>query len=191
MASSTFTSPSTSFISNKHKEMGRSALSSLPSAFSLPKSRKSISNKIVSVMAPQQSERSPATTGSVKTAMTMTEKILARASQKPQLSPGENVWVDVDILMTHDVCGPGSIGIFKKEFGQNAKVLLGTDSHTCTAGAFGQFATGIGNTDAGFVLGTGKLLLKVPPTLRFVMDGEMPDYILAKDLILQVSCSSA
>ena len=40
------------------------------------------------------------------------------------------------------------------------QVLLGTDSHTCTAGAFGQFATGIGNTDAGFVLGTGKLLLK-------------------------------
>jgi len=38
---------------------------------------------------------------------------------------------------------------------------LGTDSHTCTAGAFGQFATGIGNTDAGFVLGAGKLLLKV------------------------------
>ncbi|GMN53307.1 hypothetical protein TIFTF001_022448 [Ficus carica] len=67
-----------------------------------------------------------------------------------------------------------------------AGVLLGTDSHTCTAGAFGQFATGIGNTDAGFVLGTGKLLLKVPPTLRFVMDGEMPDYIMAKDLILQI-----
>lgn len=41
------------------------------------------------------------------------------------------------------------------------QVLLGTDSHTCTAGAFGQFATGIGNTDAGFVLGAGKLLLKV------------------------------
>ena len=41
------------------------------------------------------------------------------------------------------------------------QVLLGTDSHTCTAGAFGQFATGIGNTDAGFVLGTGKSLLKV------------------------------
>lgn len=52
----------------------------------------------------------------------MTEKILARASEKPQLIPGENVWVNVDILMTHDVCGPGSIGIFKREFGQNAKV---------------------------------------------------------------------
>ena len=60
----------------------------------------------------------------VKTAMTMTEKILARASEKPQLSPGENVWVNVDILMTHDVGGPGSFGIFKKEFGQNAKVYV-------------------------------------------------------------------
>lgn len=54
--------------------------------------------------------------------MTMTEKILARASEKPMLSPGENVWVNVDVLMTHDVCGPGTFGIFKKEFGQNAKV---------------------------------------------------------------------
>ncbi|CAO1943888.1 unnamed protein product [Urochloa humidicola] len=52
----------------------------------------------------------------------------------------------------------------------------------------GQFATGIGNTDAGFVLGTGKALLKVPPTIRFVLDGEMPPYLLAKDLILQIIC---
>ena len=59
----------------------------------------------------------------VKTAMTMTEKILARASEKPHLSPGDNVWVNVDILMTHDVCGPGSIGIFKREFGEDAKVI--------------------------------------------------------------------
>lgn len=56
--------------------------------------------------------------------MTMTEKILARASEKPQLVPGDNVWVNVDVLMTHDVCGPGSIGIFKKEFGNNAKVCF-------------------------------------------------------------------
>ncbi|KAF9673617.1 hypothetical protein SADUNF_Sadunf10G0042700 [Salix dunnii] len=258
MASSTISPHSTSFITEK-KGLGWSALSS-PSPFPIPKCKKSISKKIVSVMSPRQSERRPATTGSVKTALTMTEKIFARASKKPQLIPGENVWVNVDILMTHDVCGPGSIGIFKKEFGQDAKVwdrekvviipdhyiftkderanrnvdilrdfcneqdikyfydikdlgnfkanpdykgvchvalaqeghcrpgevLLGTDSHTCTAGAFGQFATGIGNTDAGFVLGTGKLLLKVPPTLRFVMDGEMPDYLQAKDLILQI-----
>ncbi len=45
--------------------------------------------------------------------------------------------------------------------GAAGEVMFGTDSHTCNAGAFGQFASGIGNTDAGFILGTGKLLIKV------------------------------
>ena len=54
--------------------------------------------------------------------MTMTEKILAKAAKKDAVAPGENVWVDVDVLMTHDVCGPGTIGVFKKHFGQDAKV---------------------------------------------------------------------
>src|SRR5262245_41924029 len=186
--------------------------------------------------------------------MTMTEKILARHAGREHVRPDENIWIDVDVLMTHDVCGPGTIGIFKQHFGgTNAKVwdkdkvilipdhyiftadamanrnvkvlrqfaaeqgvkyfydvgtprykgvchialpeeghtrpgevLLGTDSHTCTAGAFGEFATGIGNTDAGFVLGTGKLWLKVPPTMRFVFHGTLPPYLMAKDLILAV-----
>ena len=65
-------------------------------------------------------------------------------------------------------------------------MLFGTDSHTCNAGAFGQFATGVGNTDAGFILGTGKLLIKVPPTMRFALDGQMPPWLLAKDLILHI-----
>src|SRR5215470_10153920 len=185
--------------------------------------------------------------------MTMTEKILARAAGKDGVAPGENVWANVDVLMTHDVCGPGTFGIFKKHFGKDAKVwdrekvvvipdhyifthdpmanrnvavlrefaqkqnikyfydvgtsrykgvchiampeeghtrpgevLFGTDSHTCTAGAFGEFATGIGNTDAGFVMGTGKLWVKVPPTMRFVFHGQLPPYLMAKDLILAV-----
>src|SRR5205085_2953501 len=54
--------------------------------------------------------------------MTMTEKILAKHSGKARVDPAENVWVDVDILMTHDVCGPGTIGIFYEKFGKNAKV---------------------------------------------------------------------
>ncbi|WZZ53058.1 hypothetical protein YC2023_053165 [Brassica napus] len=241
-----------------HKDLGFSSFRK-PSQISIHGcQKKSISRKIVSVMAPQ---RSSSTSGSVKTGMTMTEKILAKAAEKSQVVPGDNIWVNVDVLMTHDVCGPGAFGIFKREFGENAKVwdsekivvipdhyifttdkranrnvdimrehcreqnikyfyditdlgdfranpdykgvchvalaqeghcrpgevLLGTDSHTCTAGAFGQFATGIGNTDAGFVLGTGKILLKVPPTMRFILDGEMPSYLQAKDLILQAS----
>lgn len=203
--------------------------------------------------------------------MTLTEKILARAAGKTSVSAGDNVWVNADVLMTHDVCGPGTIGVFKREFGEDAKVwdreriviipdhyiftadsksnrnvdilrdfvkeqdipyfydviddpngawkfdasqgllnrqygsryagvchaalpekghtrpgeiLFGTDSHTCMAGAFNQFATGIGNTDAGFVMGTGKLLLKVPETMRFRLEGRLQPGVMAKDIIL-------
>ena len=203
--------------------------------------------------------------------MTLTEKILARASGKPRVQAGDNVWVSADVLMTHDVCGPGTIGVFKREFGKDAKVwdrnrvviipdhyiftadsksnrnvdilrefvneqsipyfydviddpkgnwvydavkgnlkrqfgsryagvchtalpqkghtrpgevLFGTDSHTCMAGAFSEFATGIGNTDAGFVMGTGKLLLKVPETMHFRLEGKLQPGVMAKDVIL-------
>jgi 3-isopropylmalate/(R)-2-methylmalate dehydratase large subunit len=54
------------------------------------------------------------------------------------------------------------------------------------AGAFSEFATGIGNTDAGFILGTGKLLVKVPETMRFYLEGELPPGVMAKDVILHV-----
>jgi 3-isopropylmalate/(R)-2-methylmalate dehydratase large subunit len=205
--------------------------------------------------------------------MTLTEKLFARKSAKASVTPGDNVWVNVDVLMTHDVCGPGTIGVFRREFGEKAKVwnpdsvliipdhyiftadsksnrnvdilrdfareqglkyfydviddpnghwtydaakgplkrqygnhfagvchtampekghtrpgeiLLGTDSHTCMAGAFNEFATGIGNTDAGFVLGTGKLLLRTPATLRFILEGELRPGVMAKDVILHV-----
>jgi 3-isopropylmalate/(R)-2-methylmalate dehydratase large subunit len=203
--------------------------------------------------------------------MTLTEKILARAAGKKKVKAGDNVWVQTDILMTHDVCGPGTIGVFKREFGAQAKVwdrnkiviipdhyiftadsksnrnvdilrefvreqnlpyfydviddpngtwkfdpgrgalerqygshyagvchtalpekghtrpgeiLFGTDSHTCMAGAFNEFATGIGNTDAGFVMGTGKLLLKVPETMHFRLEGQLQPGVMAKDIIL-------
>jgi 3-isopropylmalate/(R)-2-methylmalate dehydratase large subunit len=46
--------------------------------------------------------------------MTLTEKILARASGRARVQAGENVWVAADLLMTHDVCGPGTIGVFKR-----------------------------------------------------------------------------
>ena len=54
--------------------------------------------------------------------MTLTEKILARAAGKSEVNAGDNVWVKTDTLMTHDVCGPGTIGVFKREFGEDAKV---------------------------------------------------------------------
>src|SRR3954464_5879092 len=54
--------------------------------------------------------------------MTLTEKILARAAGKARGGAGDNVWGKADVLMTHDVCGPGTIGVFKREFGATAKV---------------------------------------------------------------------
>jgi len=202
--------------------------------------------------------------------MTITEKILAAHAHKPSVAPGENVWCDVDILMSNDVIAPQMIGVFDEQFGPDAKVwdpdkvvlipdhyiftadqkahrnvdimrdfvrrkglrhyydadfippgfkgmpspyrdpteteymgvchltlpqkghtrpgelLVGTDSHTCTHGAFGQFAAGIGSTDGAFVLGTGKLWLKVPPSMKFVLRGKVPLYLMAKDLILHI-----
>jgi 3-isopropylmalate/(R)-2-methylmalate dehydratase large subunit len=64
------------------------------------------------------------------------------------------------------------------------EILFGTDSHTCMAGAFNEFATGIGNTDAAFVMGTGKLLLKVPETMHFRLEGKLQPGVMAKDIIL-------
>ena len=68
----------------------------------------------------------------VKRAMTMTEKILSNhidsdassstSSAARSVRPGDNVWTKVDKLMTHDVCGPGTFGIFQKEFGESARV---------------------------------------------------------------------
>ena len=55
--------------------------------------------------------------------MTITEKILARESGASVVSPGDNIWVNAGILLTHDVCGPGTIGIFQREFGRDARVF--------------------------------------------------------------------
>jgi len=92
-------------------------------------------------------------------------------------------YYDVDSPKYKGVC---HVALPEEGHTRPGEVLFGTDSHTCTAGAFGEFATGIGNTDAAFILGTGKLWVKVPPTMRFEFEGKMPDYLMAKDLILQV-----
>lgn len=185
--------------------------------------------------------------------MTITEKIMAKSADKKNVTPGENVWLNVDILMTHDVCGPPTIQLWKDNFKENAKiwdknkvvifpdhyiftknshanrnvnllkefaeehnlphfyepgtdrykgvchialaeegfnipgtVIFGTDSHTCTSGAFGLFSTGVGNTDAAFILGTGKIWEKIPQSLKFNIRGKLPEYLTAKDLILSI-----
>lgn len=187
--------------------------------------------------------------------MTITEKILARASGKQIVSPGDVVFAKVDKVMMHDVSGPGVIKVFsewekkgvrldhiwnpdrvwvtedhfvpaadrvsadnvimlsnftkkygiKKHFkyglGQYGichtlsheeamvlpgEVYVGGDSHTNTTGAMGAFAAGLGHTDVAYVLMNGQIWFKVPETLLFRIEGAKPDYIMAKDIILQI-----
>ncbi len=65
-------------------------------------------------------------------------------------------------------------------------LVIGADSHTCTYGALGAFSTGVGSTDAGVGLATGRAWFKVPPTIRFEIEGELADGATAKDIILHI-----
>lgn len=65
-------------------------------------------------------------------------------------------------------------------------LVIGADSHTCTYGGIGAFSTGVGSTDAGVGMATGRAWFKVPETIRFVVDGELADGATAKDIILHI-----
>ncbi|MGI6084214.1 MAG: 3-isopropylmalate dehydratase large subunit [Acetivibrionales bacterium] len=64
-------------------------------------------------------------------------------------------------------------------------LLVGTDSHTCTAGAFGCFGTGIGSTEAAGVLYSGHIWLRVPESVLIKWNGKLPYRVMAKDMILR------
>ncbi|KAF5069453.1 homoaconitase large subunit [Methanobacterium aggregans] len=178
--------------------------------------------------------------------MNITEKILARASGKSEVQPGEIIDVPVDIAMTHDGTSPPTINTFKKiadnvwnnekiviifdhnvpankimsaefqkvtlEFAREqgiknlfthgegichqvlpekgfikpGTVVVGADSHTCTHGAFGAFATGMGATDMAIVFATGKNWFMVPESYKVTVNGSLGEYVRAKDVILNV-----
>ena len=179
--------------------------------------------------------------------MNITEKILAKASGKKSVTPGEIVDTNVDVLMIHDLTGPLAVESFKKigteKVWNNKKVvvildhqipaesvkaaelhktmrlfakeqklqiydvgrggichqvmpeqghvvpgsvIVGADSHTCTYGAFGAFATGIGSTEAAAVMTTGKIWFKIPQTIKINVKGKFPKYVTPKDLVLNV-----
>jgi 3-isopropylmalate/(R)-2-methylmalate dehydratase large subunit len=63
-------------------------------------------------------------------------------------------------------------------------VVIGADSHTCTYGALGAFATGMGSTDIATAMATGDIWMKVPPTIKFVYHGKLGKWVGGKDLIL-------
>ena len=179
--------------------------------------------------------------------MNITEKILAKASAKKLVHPGDIVDANVDMVMVHDLTGPLAVEAFKRigiarvwdnkkiviildhqvpaesvkaaelhkmlrafakeqdirfydvgrggichqvmpEKGHvlSGTVIVGADSHTCTYGALGAFATGIGSTEAAAVFATGKIWLKIPETIRINVEGKFQPYVTPKDLILSI-----
>ncbi|MRJ01842.1 MAG: 3-isopropylmalate dehydratase large subunit [Epsilonproteobacteria bacterium] len=65
-------------------------------------------------------------------------------------------------------------------------VIIGADSHTCTHGALGAFATGMGSTDIAYAMITGKNWFKVPQTIQVIYTGELGEFVYGKDLILEL-----
>jgi len=63
-------------------------------------------------------------------------------------------------------------------------VIIGADSHTCTYGAVGAFATGMGSTDIASAMACGEIWMKVPPTIKFGYHGRLPKWVGGKDLVL-------
>jgi len=180
--------------------------------------------------------------------MNIIEKILANASGKQDVSPGEIIEANIDVAMTHDLTGPLAIKSFRKigakkvwnnnkvvvildhlvpassiisanlhkivrnfaeeqhiknfyDVGRGGvchqvmpeqghvrpgEVIVGSDSHTCTYGAFGAFATGIGSTELAAVFVTGKLWFRVPEVIKVDVTGKFQKLVTAKDLTLNI-----
>jgi 3-isopropylmalate/(R)-2-methylmalate dehydratase large subunit len=84
---------------------------------------------------------------------------------------GGEMGVEHALLPEKGIVGPGD-------------VIIGADSHTCTYGALGAFATGVGSTDLAAVMVKGECWFRVPDSIRLVYNGKLPEWITGKDLIL-------
>jgi len=177
---------------------------------------------------------------------TLTEKILAGHAGRSRARPGEILWVQVDLVMSHDLTMPsvldnlqrlgdptvfdrsgvcivmehvvpshtvahanmakrirdwadrqglrhfydmgshGIVHVFLPEMGIAApgQLILGADSHSCTMGVVGAFATGVGATDAAVAMALGETWLKVPPTIGVELVGRPRPWITGKDIFL-------
>jgi len=95
----------------------------------------------------------------------------ARAQEMKNFFDGGEAGVEHALLPEKGLVLPGDL-------------VIGADSHTCTYGALGAFATGVGSTDLAAAMMTGQAWMKVPPTMKFIFNGQLRPWVGGKDLIL-------
>jgi len=81
-------------------------------------------------------------------------------------------------------CGPNPQVMAEEGFFQPGTIVVGNDSHTCTGGAFGSLAIGVGSTEIACTAATGKVWIKVPETIKITWEGKLPPYTSGKDMAL-------
>src|SRR4030042_901156 len=119
--------------------------------------------------------------------MTISEKILSAHANKKKLSPGELINAKKYAISHYfEVGRVGIEHVLLPEAGLvvPGDLVIGADSHTCTYGALGAFATGVGSTDVAAAMATGECWFKVPESMKFIYHGRLNKWIGGKDLIL-------
>jgi len=89
-------------------------------------------------------------------------------------------------IQVSDVGSGISHQVVAERFAVPGEVVIGADSHTCTGGALGSFATGVGSSDAAVAIALGKIWLRVPETIRVIVEGKLPVGVYGKDIILHL-----
>lgn len=113
----------------------------------------------------------------------------AAPSPRKELSNAHNILREFAKETSAEVSDVGegiSHQILVERYVKPGDLIVGADSHTCTSGGLAAFATGMGSTDVALAFGLGKVWLKVPSTMRFVLRGRLPEGVYSKDIILHI-----